>query len=187
MIRPLGPCLEIGLCTIALFCEKDGHQESFCYRRMRRMHRAHASKSFGVHSLSHGMKTSEPSTRPRFIDGFFDSFSSGFCRDRGHASSASCVGPRLASHDASIGSSRKTLGDVCLLTHGSPRFSSRVVLLRNASKDVSKLHVNQQLHHANPHDKLSTPFMHVTKSWVPKYMLANPSGSKTRVSLSSRV
>ena len=38
-----------------------------------------------------------------------------------------------------------------------------------------------------PHDKLNAPFMHVTKSWVPKYMLANPSGSKTRVSLSSRV
>jgi hypothetical protein len=64
-----------------------------------------------VHSLSHGMNTCEPRKKPLFIDGFYDS-SSRLGHDRGHASSASCVGPRHASHDASIGSSHKTLGDV---------------------------------------------------------------------------
>jgi hypothetical protein len=139
-----------------------------------------------VHSLSHGMNTCEPRKKPLFIYGFYDS-SSELGHDHGHASSASCVGPRHASHDASIGSSHKTLGDVCLFSLGTTHSSSRVVLLRNASKDVSKMHLNQHLHHANPHDKLSASFRRVTKSWVPKYMLANPSGSKTRVSLSSHV
>jgi len=49
------------------FCEKDGHEKSFCYRRARHMRQARASKSFGVHRLSHAMKTSEPSTRSRFM------------------------------------------------------------------------------------------------------------------------
>jgi hypothetical protein len=169
------------------FCEKDGHQESFCYRRAKHMRRAGSSRPLVVHCPPHGMNTCEPKKKPLFTDGFYDSFSSGLGHGCGHASSASCVGPRLASHDASIGSSHKTLGDVCLFAHGSSRFSSRVVLSRDASKGVSKLHLNQYLHHANPHDKLSTPFMLVTKSWVPKYKLANPSGSKTRASLSSRV
>jgi hypothetical protein len=113
------------------------------------------------------MNTCEPRKKPLFIYGFYDS-SSELGHDHGHASSASCVGPRHASHDASIA-------------------SSRAILLRNGSKDVSKMHLNQHLHHANPHDKLSASFRRVTKSWVPKYMLANPSGSKTRVSLSSHV
>jgi hypothetical protein len=151
------------------------------------MRRACSSIPLNVHSLSHGMNTCEPSKKPLFIDGFYDSFSSGLGHDRGHASSASCVGPRHASHDASIGSSHKTFGDACLFANGTTRSVSRVVLLTNASKGVSKLHLNQYLHHANPHDKLSAPFMHVTKYWVPKYMLANPLGSKTRFSLSSRV
>ena len=188
MIRPLGPCLEIGLCTIALFCEKDGHQESFCYRRMRRMRRARASKSSSVHSLSHGMKTSEPNTRPHFIDGFFDSFSGGFCRVHGYASSASYIGPRHASRDACVGSSPRPSGDHCLFANGSTPSSSRVALLRRASKGVSSSSLlNQHLQHANPHDKLSAPFTRVAKSWVPKSLLANPSGSKTRASLSSHV
>ena len=74
------------------FCGNDGHQLSFCYRRAKRMRRAHASKSSSVHSLFHGMKTSETSTRPRFIDGFFDYFSSGFGHARRRASSALPVG-----------------------------------------------------------------------------------------------
>jgi len=134
------------------------------------------------------MKTSEPSTRPRFIDGFFDSFSSGFCRDRGHASSASCVGPRHVSRDAYVGSSLRPSGDCCLFANGSTRSSSRVAILRHGSKGALKTsHLNRHLHHANPHDKLSASFTRVFKSWVPKFMLANPSGSKTRACLSSHV
>ena len=57
--------------------------------------------------------------------------------------------------------------------------------MRYDSKSVSKSsHLNQYLHHANPHDKLSTSFTRMAKSWVSKYMLANPSGSKTRICLS---
>jgi hypothetical protein len=42
--------------------------------------------------------------------------------------------------------------------------------------------MNQILHLANPHDKLST--LCVSKSWVPKYSLTNSLGSKTWTSLS---
>jgi hypothetical protein len=42
--------------------------------------------------------------------------------------------------------------------------------------------MNQILHLANPHDKLSA--LCVSKFWVPKYSLTNPLGSKTRTSLS---
>jgi hypothetical protein len=44
------------------------------------------------------------------------------------------------------------------------------------------LFMNQILHLANPHDKLSA--FYVSKSWVPKYSLANPLGSKTWTTLS---
>jgi hypothetical protein len=90
------------------FCGKDGHQESFCYWRAKHMRQARSSMPLNVHSLSHGMNTCEPRKKPLFIDGFYDS-PSGLGHDRGHASSVSCVGPRHASHDASIGSSHKTL------------------------------------------------------------------------------
>jgi len=151
------------------------------------MWRACSSKTLVVHSPSHGMNTCVPCKKTLFVDGFYDSFSSGLGHDCGHASSASCVGPQHDSHDASIGSSHMTMGDACLFAHGSSRFSSRVVLLRNAPKGVSKLPLNQHLYHANPHDKLSTSFRRVTKSRVPKYLLANPLGSKARVFLSSHV
>ena len=98
------------------FCEKDGHQESFCYRRAKRLRQAHSSRKVVVHSPSHGMNACAPSKKPLFVDGFYDSFSSGLGHGRGHPSSASCVGPRHASHGASIGSSQKTLGDVCLFS-----------------------------------------------------------------------
>jgi hypothetical protein len=42
--------------------------------------------------------------------------------------------------------------------------------------------MNQILHLANPHDKLSA--LCVSKFWVPKYSLSNPLGSKTWTSLS---
>jgi hypothetical protein len=42
--------------------------------------------------------------------------------------------------------------------------------------------MNQILHLANPHDKLSV--LCVSKSWVPKYSLTNPLESKTWTSLS---
>lgn len=168
-------------------CGKDGHQESFCYRRARKMRRAGASRPLVVHSLSRGMNTCEPK-KARFVDGFYDAFSSELGHDRGHASSASCVGSRHASHGARVGSSPKTSRDHCLFARGSTRSSSRVAPLRHGSKGVFKSsHLNRHLHHANPHDKLSASFARVTKCWIPKYMLANPLGSKTRSSLSSHV
>ena len=134
------------------------------------------------------MKTSEPSTRPCFIDGFFDSFSGGFCRVCGYASSASYIGPRHASRDACVGSSPRPSGDHCLFASENTRFSSRVALSRQVSKGVSSSsHSNRHLHHAHLRDKLSASFTHVAKAWVLKYMLANPSESKTRASLSSHV
>ena len=87
------------------FCEKDGHQESFCYRHAKHMRQANSFRHLVVYSPFHGMNTCEPRKKPLFIDGFYDSFSSGLGHDHVHASSASCVGPRHASHDASIGSS----------------------------------------------------------------------------------
>lgn len=133
------------------------------------------------------MNTSEPK-KPNFIDGFYDSFSSGFCRDRGHTSSASCISPRHASRDACVGYSLRPPVDHCLFASGSTCSSSRVSLLRRSSKGVSSSsHLNQHLQHANPHDKLSAPFTRVAKSLVPKSLLAIPLGSKTRACLSSDV
>ena len=170
------------------FCEKDGHQVNFCHRRARHMRRVHASRPLVVHSPSHGMSTRVPSKKPRFIDGFFDSFSSGFCRVRGHASNASRIGPRHASRDACVGSSSRPSGDHCLFANENTRFSSRVALSRQVSKGVSSSsHSNRHLHHAHLRDKLSASFTRVAKPWVPKYLLANPSGSKSRASLSSHV
>ena len=168
-------------------CGKDGHQESFCYRRARRVRRAGASRPLVVHSPSHGMNTCEPK-KARFVDGFYDTLSSELGHDRGHASNAFCVGPRHASHGASVGSSPKISGGHCLSTCGSTRSSSRVAPLRDSFKSVWKSsHLNQHLHHANPHDKLSASFTCVTKYWIPKYVLANPLGSKTRSFLSPHV
>ena len=106
------------------------------------MRRACASRPLVVHSLSHGMKTCEPK-KARFVDGFYDTLSSELSHDRGHASSAFCVGPRHASHGASIGSSPKISGGHCLFTCGSTRSSSRVAPLRDGSKSVQKsFHLN---------------------------------------------
>ena len=60
--------------------------------------------------------------------------------------------------------------------------------MRDGSKSVQKsFHLNWHMHHANSHDKLSAPFARVTKYWIPKYVLANPLGSKTRSFLSPHV
>ena len=78
-----------------------------------------------------------------------------------------------------VGSSLRPWKDHCFFAFGSIRFSSRVALSRRASKASSNsFRSNLHLHHANPHDKLSAPFIHVAKYWVSKSMLANPSGSK---------
>jgi hypothetical protein len=74
-----------------------------------------------------------------------------------------------------------TSKDLCLFAYDSTRFSSRVAPLRHDSESVrNPFHSNRYLHHANPQDKLSTSFARVTKYWIPKYVLANPLGSKTR-------
>ncbi|KAG2612598.1 hypothetical protein PVAP13_4KG301010 [Panicum virgatum] len=68
-------------------------------------------------------------------------------------------------------------GDCCLFANGSTRSPLRVALSRQVSKGALKTsHLNQHLHRVNPWEKLSTPFICVTKSWVPKSMLANPFG-----------
>jgi len=87
------------------------------------MRRARASKSSGVHSLFHGMKTTETSTRPRFIDVFFDSFSSGLDHVRRHASSVPPVGLRHDPYGAFVGSSHNPLGSHCLFTRDCTRSS----------------------------------------------------------------
>ena len=96
------------------------------------MRRARASRPLVVHSPSHGMNTCEPK-KTRFIDGFYDSFSSGLGHDRGHVSSACCVGPRHVSHGACVGSPLRPLGHRCLFASGSTRSSSRVAILRHGS------------------------------------------------------
>jgi len=133
------------------FCEKDGHQERFCYRHVRRMRRARASKSFCAYSLSHVVKTGEPSTRPRFIDGFFDSFSGGLVHARRCASNAPPVGLRHDPCGASVGSSLNLLGGHCLFARDCTHSSPRVARSRHASEgDLKVSHWNQHLHHANP-------------------------------------
>jgi hypothetical protein len=133
-----------------------------------------------VHGSFHGMNTCEPN-KAHFVDRFYDTLSSELDHARGHAFSASCVGPRHVSRGVRVGSSPMTSKDLCLFSYGSTRFSSRVAPLRHDSKSVrNPFHSNRHLHHANPHDKLSTSFTRVTKYWIPKYVLANPLGSKTR-------
>ena len=152
------------------------------------MRRARSSIHLVVHRYSNGMNTCEPSKKSHLVDGFYGSFSNGLGHDRGQVSSASCVDPQHGSHGACVGSSLKTSRDHCLFANSSSCSSYRVASLRYDSKSVSKSsHLNQYLHHANPHDKLSTSFTRMAKSWVSKYMLANPSGSKTRTSLSSHM
>jgi hypothetical protein len=73
-----------------------------------------------------------------------------------------------------------TSNGLCLFACGSTKFSSWVAPLRHGSKSVRKpFHLNQHLHHANPHDKLSALLMRVTKYWISKYVLTNPLGSRT--------
>ena len=133
------------------------------------------------------MNTCEP-TKAQFIDWFYDTLSSELGHARGHASSASCVSPRHATHGVSVGSSHKTSEDLCLFARGSTRSSSRVAPLRHGSKSVRKpFQSNRHLHHANPHDKLRASFARVTKCWILKYVLANPLGSKTWSFLSPHV
>jgi hypothetical protein len=180
MICSLGLCLPIGLCTIALIMGRIGHQESFFYHRARRMWRGGASRPFVVRSPSHGMNTCEPK-KARFVDGFYDTLSSELGHAHEHAYSVSYVGPRHASCGACVGSSPMTSKDFCLFVCVSTRLSLRVAPLRHGSKSVRKpFHSNQHFHHANPHDKLSALLTRVTKYWIPKYVLANPLGSKAR-------
>lgn len=97
------------------------------------------------------MKTSETSTRPRFIDGFFDSFSSGLGHARRHASSAPPVDLRRDMCGVSAGSSLNPLGGHCLFARDCTRSSPQAARSRHASKgDLKASHLNQHLHHANP-------------------------------------
>jgi hypothetical protein len=144
------------------------------------MRRACASRPLVVHSPSHGMNTCEPK-KAQFVDEFYDTLSSELGHARGQVSSLSCFGPQHASRGACVASSLMTSRDLCLFACNSTRLSSRVAPLRHGSKGVRKpFHCNQHLHRANSHDKLSASHTRVTKYWIPKYVLANPLGSKTR-------
>jgi hypothetical protein len=116
-------------------CGKDGYQESFCYRHARKMCRACASRPLVVHSPFHGMNTSEPK-KAHLVDRFYDTLSSELDHARGHASSASCVGPRHVSHGVCVASSPTTSNDLCLFAYGSTQFSSRVAPLRHDYKSA---------------------------------------------------
>ena len=143
------------------FCERDGHQESYCFRRAKRMRRSRASRLLDVHSPSHGMNACEPSEKL-------------------------CASSSGVSRGACVGSSQKILGGHCLFSRRDSRFP-RVSPMRHASKDVSKNVLNQHLHPANPRIITHASRGCVTKSWVPKFCPANPLGSKTRLSRSSSV
>lgn len=78
------------------FCGKNGHHVDFCFRRAKHLRQAYASKSPSGHSLSHDMHTKEPSTKTRFVDGFFDTFSSGVGQHCGHGLRGFGFGPRAA-------------------------------------------------------------------------------------------
>ena len=141
------------------FCERDGHQDSFCYRRAKCIRRARVSRPLDVHCPSHGMNTCEPSEKQ--------------CASSSEVSQGTCVGEP-----------QKTLDGHCFFLGGDSRFP-RVSPVRHNSKDVLKTILNPHLHHANPRIIIHASRDHVAKSWVPKYILANPSGSKTRASSSS--
>jgi hypothetical protein len=114
--------------------------------------------SFGGCSFSHSMSTHEHNMRFLLIDGFLDSFSCGLGRVHGHASRASFVGLRLCPCDASIGSSHDgPLRDSCHSSNDRTCSFPQVNISWHASKGDSKTSFsNQNLHLANPHDKLST-------------------------------
>jgi hypothetical protein len=165
-------------------CSKDGHQDSFCYHRARKMRRACASRPLVVHRPSHGMNTCEPK-KAYFVDRFYDTLSSELDHARGHAYSASCVGPWHVSCGFRVGSSPTTSKDLCLFAYCSTQFSSCVAPLRHDHESArNPFHSNRHLHHANPLDKLSASLTCMTKYWIPQYVLANPLGSKARSSLS---
>src|SRR5579859_7298789 len=63
-------------------CKRAGHQKSFCYRRAKQLRRVRFSRPLDVHSRSHGMNTCVPKKKSQFVDGLFDSFSSGVGHDR---------------------------------------------------------------------------------------------------------
>jgi hypothetical protein len=87
------------------------------------MRRACAFRPLVVHSPSHGMNTCE-SKKAHFVDRFYDTLSSELDHARGHASSASCVGPRHVSLGVHVGSSPTTSKYICLFAYGSTQFSS---------------------------------------------------------------
>ena len=169
------------------------------------------------HSLSHDMHTKEPSTKTRFDDGFFDTFSSGVGQHRGLGFHGFGFVPRAAlrqdfrrlprggprivhrgthprrgcvsSFDASVGSH---LGAVKQGHHrfsrDGPRFPHRVVHSRHAFKvDVGSSCMDHHSHHANSHSGSTASSGGVSKVWVPKQLLSNPLGPKTWTSCLSHV
>ena len=137
VICPLGLCLQIGLCTVALSVRKIGIKRAFA-TAVQDACGARASRPMVVHCLSRSMNTCVSSKKSDFVDGFYDFFSNRFGHDRGHASISSCVGPRRGSHGACVGSSLKTSRDHCLFANSSSCSSYRVASLRYDSKSVSK-------------------------------------------------
>jgi hypothetical protein len=69
------------------------------------------------------MNTCEPK-KSHFVEGFYDTLFSELDHARGHASSASCVGPRHVFRGIRVGSSHTTSKDLCLFAYSSTQFSS---------------------------------------------------------------
>jgi hypothetical protein len=133
------------------------------------------------HSFSHSMITHEPFVR---FDGLFDSFSCGLGWVLGHILELLCWSMILflwCFFWFFLCWSLESLSPFC--SNDYTRSFFRAYISRRASYgDSMASFMNQILHLANPHDKLSA--LCVFKSWVPKYSLTNPLGSKTWTSLS---
>jgi hypothetical protein len=169
VIRPLGLCLSIGLCTIAFFVGRMGIKRAFATAMQGKCGELVLLGLWLFIALL--MAWTLVSLRRHNLWTGYDTLSSELGHARGHVSSA-CVGPQH--RGACAGSSPTTSRDLCLFACGSTRFSSRVAPSRHGSKGVqNSFSSNRHLRHANPHDTLSASFTRVTKYWIPKYVLAN--------------
>lgn len=83
--------------------------------------------------------------------------------------------------DAPVGSHHGTFKQGhCRFSRDGPCFPHRAVHSRHASKDeIGSSCMDHHLHHANSHNGSTASGGGVSKVWVPKHLLSNPSGSKT--------
>jgi hypothetical protein len=92
VIRALGWCLPIGLCTIALIVGRMGIKRAFATVGQRECgETVLLGLCLFIALLMGGMNTCAPK-KAQFVDGFYDTLSSELGHARGHAPSDSCVG-----------------------------------------------------------------------------------------------